>query len=69
MVNKSLISLLTPNMVVFSLLMLPLTKANSKSSGNGESSIGDVYLRLREYDGAGSRRIPVGEGQDQGGPE
>lgn len=56
-------------MVVFSLLMLPLTKANSKSSGNGESSIGDVYLRLREYDGAGSRRIPVGEGQDQGGPE
>ena len=55
-------------MVVFSLLMLPLTKANSKSSGNGESSTGDVYLRVWEYDGAGSR-IPVGEGQEQGGPE
>lgn len=68
MVNKSLIPLLTPNMVVFSQLMLPLTKANRKTSGNGESSTGDVYLRVWEYDGAESR-IPVGEGQEQGGPE
>lgn len=38
------------------LLMLPLTKANSKSSGNGESRTGDVCLRLWEYDGAGIKK-------------
>lgn len=55
-------------MVVFSLLMLPLTKAKSKSSGNGGSRTGDVCLRLWEYDGAGIKNSSR-EGQEQGGLE
>lgn len=61
---KSLIPQLTPNTVFSPHLKLPFTKVNSYSSGNGESSTGDVHLRdMQELDQ--KEELQLGKGKSR----